>query len=199
MRDRVREVVEGYEPQRIDDDSLWPAAVMILLYERDGEEHLLFQVRTQQVEHHKGEISLPGGARDPEDDSLLVTALRETEEEIGVERGHIEVFGRLDDAPTRSNFVMSPFVGAINAPAPYPFAFAEIEVAELLEVPLGRLLSGEALEWTEPRPGMRMPAFRHGEHLIFGATARVIDGFVRLIGPALGADPLPTGDAWPSR
>jgi len=44
-----------------------------------------------------------------------------------------------------------------------------------------------------------VPAFRHGEHLIFGATARVIDRFVRLIGPALGAEPLPTGDAWPTQ
>jgi 8-oxo-dGTP pyrophosphatase MutT (NUDIX family) len=198
MRQSVREVIEGYEPQRMEGDSLVPAAVMVLLYERDGEEHLLFQVRTHHVEHHKGEISLPGGAQDPEDGTLLTTALRETEEEIGVAQGDIEIYGQLDDTPTRSNFVMSPFVGAITAPAPYPFTFAEIEVAELLEVPLGQLLSGEALEWTEPRPGMRMPAFRHGEHLIFGATARVIDRFVRLIGPAVGAEPLPTGDAWPN-
>ena len=199
MRESVREVIEGYEPQRMEGESLVPAAVMVLLYERDGEEHLLFQVRTHHVEHHKGEISLPGGAQDPEDGTLLMTALRETEEEIGVAPSDIEIYGQLDDTPTRSNFVMSPFVGAITAPGPYPFEFAEIEVAELLEVPLSRLLSGEALEWTEPRPGMRMPAFRHGEHLIFGATARVIDRFVRLIGPALGVEPLPTGDAWPSR
>lgn len=199
MRENVREVIEGYEPQRMEGDSLVPAAVMVLLYERDGEEHLLFQVRTHHVEHHKGEISLPGGAQDPEDATLLMTALRETEEEIGVAQGDIEIYGRLDDTPTRSNFVMSPFVGAITAPGPYPFSFAEIEVAELLEVPLSRLLSGEALEWTEPRPGMRMPAFRHGEHLIFGATARVIDRFVRLVGPSLGAEPLPTGDAWPTQ
>ena len=199
MRESVREAVEGYEAQRLEGDDLVPAAVMVLLYERDGEEHLLFQVRTHHVEHHKGEISLPGGTQDPEDDTLLVTALRETEEEIGVSTDHIEIYGRLDDTPTRSNFVMSPFVGAITAPGPYPFEFAEIEVAELLEVPLSRLLSGEALEWTEPRPGMRMPAFRHGEHLIFGATARVIDSLVRIIGPAVGAEPLPTGDAWPGR
>ena len=199
MRESVREAIEGYEPQRMEGDDLVPAAVMVLLYERDGEEHLLFQVRTHHVEHHKGEISLPGGAKDPEDGTLLVTALRETEEEIGVAASDIEIYGQLDDTPTRSNFVMSPFVGAITAPGPYPFEFAEIEVAELLEVPLSGLLSGEALEWTEPRPGMRMPAFRHGEHLIFGATARVIDSFVRLIGPAVGAEPLPTGDAWPSR
>ncbi len=65
-----------------------PAAVLLLLYERDGQEHLLFQVRSQQVEHHKGEISLPGGGRDPEDESLLDTALRETDEEIGVAWPH---------------------------------------------------------------------------------------------------------------
>lgn len=198
MRDLVREVIEGYEPQRMEGDSLVPAAVMVLLYERDGEEHLLFQVRTQHVEHHKGEISLPGGAMDPEDDTLLVTALRETEEEIGVATSHVEIYGQLDDTPTRSNFVMTPFVGAITAPSPYPFSFAEIEVDELLEVPLGRLLSGEALEWTEPRPGMRMPAFRHDEHLIFGATARVIHGFLGLVAPVLGHEPLPAGN-WPSQ
>ena len=198
MRESVREAIEGYEPQLMEGDDLVPAAVMVLLYERDGEEHLLFQVRTHHVEHHKGEISLPGGAKDPEDDTLLVTALRETEEEIGVAASDIEIYGQLDDTPTRSNFVMSPFVGAIIAPGPYPFEFAEIEVAELLEVPLSGLLSGEALEWTEPRPGMRVPAFRHGEHLIFGATARVIHGFVQLIAPAVGAEPLPAGN-WPSR
>lgn len=182
MRDRVRETLARYEPELLGGGGLMPAAVLLLLYERGGEEHLLFQVRTRHVEHHKGEISLPGGARDPGDDSLLATALRETHEEIGVAAGDVEVYGRLDDVPTRSRFVMSPFVGAITAPAPYPFAFAEIEVAELLQVPLARLLSGEALEWTQPPGRPPMPAFRHGEHLIFGATARVVDRFLQLVG-----------------
>jgi 8-oxo-dGTP pyrophosphatase MutT (NUDIX family) len=182
MRDQVRAVFESYEPQRIEGADHVPAAVMVLLYEHLGHEHLLFQVRTHHVEHHKGEISLPGGAQDPEDDSLLHTALRETEEEIGVAASHIEVFGRLDDVPTRSNFVMSPFVGAITESGPYPFEFAEIEVAELLQVPLQRLLSGAAREWTQPTGGALMPAFRHDEHLIFGATARVVDRFLRLLG-----------------
>ena len=181
MRERIRAIVEGYEPARLDHDGLAPAAVLLLLYQRDGAEHLLFQVRTHLVEHHKGEISLPGGAHDPEDASLRATCLRETEEEIGVLPEHIELFGRLDDVPTRSNFAMTPFVGAITEPGPYPFRFAQQEVAELLEVPLDWLRSGEALEWTV-RPGApAMPAFRHSEHLIFGATARVVDHFLRLI------------------
>ena len=189
MRDRVRQVLEHYEPTRIEGDGLVPAAVMVLLYEHSGHEHLLFQVRTHHVEHHKGEISLPGGARDPDDDSLLVTALRETEEEIGVVASDIEVFGRLDDVATRASFVMSPFVGAITAPGRYPFRFAEIEVAELLEVPLEGLISGAALEWTQPPSGLLMPAFRHDEHLIFGATARVIARFVELLGGGAEAEP----------
>ena len=182
MRQRIREIVEAYEPTRLEQgDGLAPAAVLLLLYERDGAEHVLFQVRTHLVEHHKGEISLPGGAHDPEDASLEATCLRETHEEIGVASDHIEIFGRLDDVPTRSNFAMSPFVGAITQPGPYPFRFAEREVSELLEVPLDWLGSGDALEWTTRPGGVAMPAFRHGEHLIFGATARVVDHFLRLI------------------
>ena len=196
MHDRVRQVFEHYEPARIAGDGLVPAAVMVLLYEHSGHEHLLFQVRTHHVEHHKGEISLPGGARDPEDGSLLVTALRETEEEIGVAAGDIEVLGRLDDVATRANFVMSPFVGAITAPGRYPFSFAEIEVAELLEVPLDGLISGAALEWTQPPNGQLMPAFRHDQHLIFGATARVVARFVELLG---GAEVEPPDRARPLR
>ena len=189
MRDQLRDRLAGYQPERLESDDLVPAAVMILLYERGDGEHLLFQVRTQHVEHHKGEISLPGGAKDPEDETLLQTALRETEEEIGVATHHVEVFGQLDDVRTRSSFVMSPFVGAITEPGPYPFRSADIEVAELLEVPLERLLSGDALEWTQPPLGGAplMPAFRHDEHLIFGATARVVDHFLKLLREALDA------------
>lgn len=186
LRQRVRDVVRRYEPQLLPLDGRMRASVMLLLYERDGEQHLLFQVRTQLVEHHKGEISLPGGAQDPEDESPLATALRETHEEIGVHADHIEVFGRLDDTPTRSNFVMAPFVGAIEHDAPYPFRRASREVEELLEVPLAPMISGETLEWTTTPDGTAMPAFRHEEHLIFGATARVVDGLVRLLRAAPG-------------
>ena len=84
MRDTIRALISAYEPRLNASPGLIPAAVLLLLYERDGQEHLLFQVRSMEVEHHKGEISLPGGARDPRDDSLLTTALRETHEEIGV-------------------------------------------------------------------------------------------------------------------
>jgi 8-oxo-dGTP pyrophosphatase MutT (NUDIX family) len=193
MRDLARTLLATYEPKLNDDPGLIPAAVMLLLYERDGEEHLLFQVRSMLVEHHKGEISLPGGARDPEDESLLATALRETYEEIGVATEHIEVFGRIDDFTTRTNFVMAPFVGAITTPAPYPFRPATLEVDQLLEVPVAHLLSPVNAEESIDPIGRLGRSYRFGDHLIFGATARVLDSFLALfaqgIDASIGAEP----------
>lgn len=178
MRDLIRDIVSRHDPVLVDPGGdHMPAAVLLLLHERDGVEHLLFQVRSQHVEHHKGEISLPGGGRDPEDDSLLMTALRETEEEIGVHRAHVEVFGRLDDVVTRTNFAMSPYVGAITAPSPYPFEIASIEMEMLLEVPVPHLLDAEGWEY-QTTPIGELRNYRHGEHLIFGATARVVSQLV---------------------
>lgn len=189
MREVMRQVIGGYTPRLLAEPDFVPAAVMLLLYARGGEEHLLFQVRSQHVEYHKGEISLPGGARDREDDSLLATALRETHEEIGVVPQHIEVFGRLDDVTTRTRFVMAPFVGAITAPGVYPFRAASREVDLLLEVPVAHLLSPVSAEETIDASGRVGRSFRYGEHLIFGATARVLDSFLGLLAPALAAAP----------
>lgn len=189
MRDLIRHVVSRHEPVLVDPTrDHMPAAVLLLLHERDGVEHLLFQVRSQHVEHHKGEISLPGGGRDPEDESLLMTALRETEEEIGVHRTHVEVFGRLDDVVTRTNFAMSPYVGAITERSPYPFEIASIEMEMLLEVPVPHLLSGESWEYMTTPIG-QMRTYRHGEHLIFGATARVVSQFVDMLLAEQGGGP----------
>jgi 8-oxo-dGTP pyrophosphatase MutT (NUDIX family) len=187
-RDLLRPLLASYRPSLDDAPGLIPAAVMLLLYERDGEEHLLFQVRSMLVEHHKGEISLPGGARDPEDESLLATALRETHEEIGVDPAHVEVFGRMDDFTTRTNFVMAPYVGAITAPSPYPFRHAPLEVDQLLEVPLSHLVSPVSAEETIDPLGRLGRAYHYGDHLIFGATARVLDSFLGILAEAIRAE-----------
>jgi len=89
---------------RVDGTGLIPSAVMVLLYPKDGEYCILLNKRSEQVEHHKGEISFPGGARDPEDRDSLETALRETEEEMGIMRSDITVIGEMDEVATRSNF-----------------------------------------------------------------------------------------------
>ena len=189
MRDAVRRALAAHQPQLLPLEGRMPAAVMLLLYEHDGEEHVLFQVRTHLVEHHKGEVSLPGGARDEGDDSLLTTALRETHEEIGVALDHIEVLGQLDDTPTRAGFLMSAFVGAMTGPSPYPFRYAASEVASLLEVPLAHLVEG-AMEWMQYPNGDVARAYRFGDDIIWGATGRVVSQFLDLLRAELGMPPL---------
>ncbi len=186
MLDQIRAALAAYEPKRIKREDLERAAVLIVLYEKGGVQHIIFQVRSELVLHHKGQISFPGGAQDPGDADLRMTALRETEEEIGLAREDVEVLGQLDDKITISDFVVTPYVGRVTAPAPYPFAPSGYEVAELLEVPLPHLLEPstmnmQELEW-RGNP-VRSPSYSYDDHLIWGATARILQQFLKLIKP----------------
>ena len=115
MRDHVRQAIAGHVAVEIPLKDLRDSAVMVLLHEQDGVEHLLFQVRSRSLALHSGEIGFPGGTRHAQDRDLLDTALREVEEEIGVPRDHVEVFGQLDDALTfSSSYRIRPFAGALT-------------------------------------------------------------------------------------
>jgi 8-oxo-dGTP pyrophosphatase MutT (NUDIX family) len=185
MLDQIRARLDAYQPALIDDDSLARAAVLLPLYEADGELHVLFTRRSELVEHHKGQISFPGGAFDASDPNLAFTAVRETWEEIGVAMDHVEIIGQLDEMITISSFLVRPFVGRITQAGPYPFAPAEVEVAEILEVPLSHLRDDANLE-AEPRvyQGREMIAWSYHwrDHLIWGATARILRQFLELVG-----------------
>ncbi len=91
---RTRQTLADYVPRRLECGNATPAAILVLIYDRDGEAHIVFTERTHQVEHHKGQISFAGGARDDDDDSLESTALRETAEEIGVRPEDVEINGQ---------------------------------------------------------------------------------------------------------
>jgi 8-oxo-dGTP pyrophosphatase MutT (NUDIX family) len=176
---QIRSFLAGYQPVRLSVDAT-PAAVLLLLYEKDGEPYILLTRRTNYVEHHKGETSFPGGAFDRDDGDLLTTALRETQEEIGVRPQDIEVLGQLDDIVTVTDFLVSPFVGVLPSPD-YPFVANAHEVAELVEVPLRHLMDERNLEQTvrqlRDRP-MSVLAYHYGDHRIWGATARILKGFL---------------------
>ena len=171
-RQRVTAAAEG----------LMPAAVMLLLYPKDGEFCVLLNKRSMTVEHHKGEMSFPGGARDPEDADFEDTARRETEEEMGIARDDITILGRLDDNVTRSNFLVKVFVGTI--PYPYEFNPSSHEIAEVVEIPLSVLRDSATIRWDSriedgERVAVRSYGYQH--HLVYGATAKILDQFLDII------------------
>lgn len=149
------------------------AAVLVPLYVRDGSLWVVLTRRTETVEHHRGQISFPGGAEEEADETLLATALRETEEEIGVSAADVRVLGSLSPLTTVTDFYVEPFVGAI--PYPYVFRPAEAEIAEVVEVPVAALLDPGILE-RRTLPGRDEPVlfYHYGPHVIWGATARML-------------------------
>jgi 8-oxo-dGTP pyrophosphatase MutT (NUDIX family) len=184
MIEVIRTRLAGYDPELIEEDGLARAAVLLPLYEHGGDLHVLFTRRSELVEHHKGQISFPGGAWDSADPDLKYTAVRETWEEIGVDAAHIDVLGQLDEMITVSNFLVRPFVGHITEPGPYPFSHSEIEVAEILEVPLDHLrdeLNVVAEDRIYQGRTVTMYSYRWRDHLIWGATARILRQFLDLL------------------
>ena len=130
IENALKNVLARRVKRSVADARLMPAAVLVLLYPKDGEYCVLLNKRSDLVEHHKGEISFPGGARDPEDTDFLDTALREAEEEMGIARADVTVLGELDEIETRSRFGVRVFIGTI--PHSYPFQPSDMEIARVL-------------------------------------------------------------------
>ena len=181
--DLARDLLAGYTPHLLEAPDSRPAAVLLLLYHDRGEDRILFTRRTDTVEHHKGQISFPGGAVHDADADLGVTAVRETWEEVGVHPDDVELLGRLDDVITTSNYLVAPFVGQLRR-TPYEFVPSEIEVAEVLEPPLAHFLDDANLVMETRAVGGRvrlLPAYYWQGHRIWGATARMLQEFLELL------------------
>jgi 8-oxo-dGTP pyrophosphatase MutT (NUDIX family) len=181
----IRTKLAGYTPNQLPSDNRPLAAVLIPIYVVDGAYHIVLTKRTDRVEHHKGEISFPGGARDPEDIDLEATALRESHEEIGLHPKHVEVIGRVDDFITVSQFHVTPYVGLIDIDAsPYNWLPQAREVAEILEVPVPHLVDPQNLVMdrrvmSDGRVA-EMESYAWREHLVWGATARMLRNFLEV-------------------
>jgi 8-oxo-dGTP pyrophosphatase MutT (NUDIX family) len=149
------------------------AGVLLPLVERP-EPSLIFTRRAEDLSRHAGEISFPGGLRHDEDRSLVETALRETEEELGIAPSSVEVLGALPSVHTFvSAILIVPFVGVIDgSPALSPNA---AEIAEVLEYSLDRLASAEdTVEYSRGDHVYRGFAYEMGANTIWGATARIL-------------------------
>ncbi len=189
MEQRIREVLALRQKRHIVDPDLVSAAVLLPIYRKDGQYHILLIRRTETVKKHKGEISFPGGVYEERDGSLLETALRESAEEIGLKAGDVEILGKLDDeVSVTTNYVISPFVAAI--PWPYRFRLDRRETEDIIEAPIDSLLDSN---YSRPEiiKGETVTAdyYKCRDRIIWGATARILHKFLAILAPVLKDEP----------
>jgi 8-oxo-dGTP pyrophosphatase MutT (NUDIX family) len=176
---------EFQKEERFTDRLPTPAAVLVPIVVRDGLSVLLTQ-RTAHLNSHSGQIAFPGGKVDPEDRDAVHTALREAQEEVGLNADHVEVIGTLPEYATGSGFVVTPVLALVSAQA--EFAPNPHEVADVFEVPLQFLMNPanhrhHAVEWAgRTRHWMSMP-YQQGanERFIWGATAAMLRNLYRFL------------------
>jgi 8-oxo-dGTP pyrophosphatase MutT (NUDIX family) len=178
----TRRRLAGRARRQVPKGPLVQAAVLVPLVDR-GQPHLVFAKRSERVGHHRGQISFPGGTRDPQDASLLEAALRECEEEIALPRDLVEPLGALDDTETfATQFVITPFVGVVREPVVWQPDGHEIE--QVIEVPVATLADPRNLRvehWE--RDGVVRPVYFYhwGGDPIWGATARIVKQYLDVL------------------
>lgn len=200
IRDRFLQPVADWQPEFLGDGRAalegadrhrTAASVLVPLVERAGGLHVLLTRRTDHLHDHAGQVSFPGGRADPEDVDAVATALRETEEEVGLPPSAVQVLGRLPLYTTVTSYVVTPVVGLVDPAA--PLKVDPFEVDEAFEVPLAflmdpahhrchRFVLGE-----QAREFLSMPWVGTGhrglerEYFIWGATAAMLRNFYRFL------------------
>jgi 8-oxo-dGTP pyrophosphatase MutT (NUDIX family) len=182
LAQRTRQRLAARPRRVVPPGPLVAAAVLVPLVDR-GAAHILFAKRGDQVGHHRGQVSFPGGTLAATDASLEAAALRECREEIGLPADAVEILGALDDTETvATRFVITPFVGLVRRPVAWAPDGHEIE--KVIEVPVAALLAHGAFRteyWL--REGERRPVYfyDYAGETIWGATARILKAYLDLI------------------
>ncbi len=182
----IRAALAAHRRVAIDRGELRAAAVLVPLFEKEGEGHVLLTRRAETMNHHRGEIAFPGGVRHGADADLLATALRETHEEVGIAPSDVTVLGRLDDIVSVHGYHVTPFVGVF--PHPYPLRADAREIARILEVPLSVLADPARCRQEDWRHrGREYPVWFYtvGDDEIWGLTAAVLRQFLQRAADAL--------------
>jgi len=178
-----------WEPELPDDlrlrfPDLRRAAVLVPIVRRPGGLTVLLTQRTEHLTNHAGQVSFPGGRAEEDDSSPIETALRETEEEIGLTRRHVEIIGVLPDHVTASAYIVTPVVGLVTPP--FDLTAESNEVADIFEVPLTFLMDGmnhQRMSFDLPDGGGRRSfyAMPYERFFIWGATAGMLRNLFHLL------------------
>ena len=180
--DTITHTVAHHKARRMSHPEMTSAAVLVPLILHNDGLHLLLTKRTDSVEHHKGQISFPGGMSDPGDPTAIDTALRETDEELGIPPSFISILGTIDDIRIPTGFVVTPVIGYI-ASLP-PFRINADEVAEAFQIPFSVFFnpSVRRSELRELR-GMKRQVYYYDvwKEPVWGATAAIIKQFTDLL------------------
>jgi ADP-ribose pyrophosphatase YjhB (NUDIX family) len=184
LRARIAAVF-GRERKALAPEDRIRAAVLVLFVYRGGVPALVFGKKTEDVPHHKGQFSFPGGVVQREDGSVVEAALREAREEIGLEQSAVEVLGLFDDMRTTvTNFVITPVLGLARGEPIFRPDGREIE--RVIEIPLAHLLQPDAFrveQWE--REGVRRPVLfvNYGDDVVWGTTGRILSELLNAIFP----------------
>jgi len=177
--EQIRNFLSSHRRVETGDGVLIKAGVLIALFHRMDELHVLLTKRTKDVEHHKGQISFPGGSADPSDRDIVETALRETEEEIGIRPPDINVLGLFNDVWTPSGFRITPVIGFLRTLPPMIVNRKEVE--EVLELPVSFFLdrNNEHVKSLSHNGVTRdVYSYHYGSNEIWGATAGMLHSFL---------------------
>ncbi len=190
IAERLRLALEGVDPasngyaeiELTDETRLKCAAVLITLIRQDDAWNVLYTRRTHHVESHKGQVSFPGGGCDDGETTPEQTALREAQEEVGLDPARVRVLGRLANMVTVTSFRVTPVVGAIDWPT--VFRIGEHEVERVFTIPLD-WLADRRNRWELPFPGRNRSVIAYHPYdgeLVWGATARMTVDLLNALG-----------------
>jgi len=187
VKDAIADVLRQRVAGRADRPEFRQAAVLLPLYLSDAGLFLVLTKRTELVPTHKGQISFPGGGFEEADGDLLTTALRETQEEIGLRPEDAEIVGALDDTVTvTSRHVVRPFVGMV--PHPYPYRLDPFEIERLIHLPISALLCGAPFReeiWEREGGPVTVFFYEYDGDTVWGLTARILKQFIETVGRPL--------------
>jgi|SRR5690606_4794053 len=187
-----KQQIKPYLNQQLIADEVWlgsaltserAAAVLFPFYWQDNEPWVLFTQRHTQLKHHSGQVSFPGGAYENQDKNIRHTALRETEEEIGVGKERIELWGFLDSVESISGFYVTPFVGEIERPK--DLSLCSYEVERTFGVPFAFFCEpkNRVIHRVKTAKGeSHYAVFEYKDDVIWGLTAQIIVQLVDRLG-----------------